>query len=58
MNIEINKQYTVKESFGECKKITKGSKVTVVEIRESDDPFVYCYGNNGGSAYIRKDNLE
>ena len=55
--IEHNKRYRVKESFGD-RMITKGSIVTVVEIRESEAPFVYCFGENGGSAYIRSDNLE
>jgi hypothetical protein len=55
--IEHNKQYIVKESFGD-RMITAGTKVKVVEIRESDAPFVYCFGENGGSAYIRTDNLK
>jgi len=38
-------------------KIQIGSRVEVVEIRECDLPLVYCYGVNGGSAYIHHDNL-
>jgi len=62
MNIEDIKQYgiytvTGKEGGSSHSKIKIGSKVQVVEIRECDLPLVYCYGLNGGSAYIHIDNL-
>jgi hypothetical protein len=62
MNIEDIKHhgiYTVagKEGGSLHSKIQIGSRVEVVEIRECDLPLVYCYGVNGGSAYIHHDNL-
>jgi len=58
-DLKHNGIYTVVST--ECgslhSKIQIGSRVEVVEIRECDLPLVYCYGVNGGSAYIHHDNL-
>jgi hypothetical protein len=40
---------------GICKRITKGSKVQVVDLQH--ETHVYCYGVNGGSGYIHPSQL-
>lgn len=45
--------YTTK--VGICRRITEGSSVQVVGL--DHDTHAYCYGINGGSGYIRQDQL-
>lgn len=51
-----NDTYTIIESF-DSRRMVAGTQAQVVEIRRPDFPFVYCYGVNGGSAYIKMTNL-
>lgn len=44
-------------TIGLGSRITVGSKVKVTEISDNDHPYVYCYGLNGGSGYIKQDYL-
>jgi len=55
-DIKINNSYRVVCGFDE--RFMNDTVVTVMEIRESDLPFVYCYGSRGGSAYININNLK
>lgn len=40
------------------RKMEIGDRVQVMEMRQSDHPFTYCYGHRGGSGYIRMDQLQ
>lgn len=55
--IKLNGKYEIIESF-DSRRMVAGTKVTVWEKRTHDEPMVYCYGENGGSAYINASNLK
>lgn len=56
-DIVWEKTYEVTEDFGD-RRIRIGTHVVVKEILPFQKPFVYVYGCQGGSAYIRADCLK